>query len=508
MNVIVEPEVRSPASREAALSSKALEGVTAAVRMPIAQMLGRVAVYSFLALWFLRAFYLADPDIWWHLATGRWILAHHALPVTDPFSSYGADKPWIVYSWLFDIATQLLFRSLGCLSAILYEVAVRVALAVALFHLVQGLLPRFWRAAAITLISLYGMSYVIGPRPGMLTILFGIIELDILLAVRRTGASKKLWLLPLLMLIWVNWHIQFVYGLLLLGVFAGEPLLARLWLVPAGETHLWPAKRGWLALGATFLATLLNPYGPRIYSTVFLYMHQPKSFFQIVELRAMTFRVPQNYVLLLLFLAAAIAVGWRHERRLLWPILLAIASVLAFHSVKDCWFLAIVSAAALADGWRLNVSRDLPRLAQRYKLATAVWVAALLIAGFRYYGVSNDFLEIQVNANFPAPAARFIEQHHLQGPLYNDFNWGGYLIWRLPELRVAIDGRTNVHGDERVGHFGDMWLGKPVWATDPELSQANIVVANKDKALTSLLLLDRRFNILYEDVQAVIFQRR
>jgi hypothetical protein len=295
---------------------------------------------------------------------------------------------------------------------------------------------------------------------------------------------------------------------LLLGVFAIEPLLAKLWFSDPDETDLWPTKQGWLALAATFLATLLNPYGPRIYSTVFLYMNQPKSFFQIVELRAMTFRVPQNFVVLLLFLGAAIAVGWRRERRLLWPILLATASVLAFRSVKDSWFLAVISAAALADGWRLNFSRDLPRLTNHYRLATAVWVTALLFAGFPYYGVSNDFLEIQVNGNFPAPAARFIEQHHLQGPLYNDFNWGAYLIWRLPELRVAIDGRTNVHGDERVGHFGDMWLGKPVWANDPELSQANIVVANKDKALTSLLLLDRRFSILYEDMQAVIFQRR
>jgi len=507
MNVTVEPEIRSSGSSKVPIS-KLFDAASAVANTPIAHMLGLLVVYTSLALMFLRSFYLADPDIWWHLATGRWILAHDALPVTDPFSSYGADKPLVVYSWLFDIVMQLLFRSLSYMLAVVYEVALRVALAGALFRLVHGLLPRFWRAAAITLISLYGMSYVIGPRPGMLTILFGIIELDILLAVRRTGEGKKLWILPLLMLVWVNWHIQFVYGLMLLGVFAIEPLLARLSFSHPDETDSWPARQGWLALATTFLATLLNPYGPRIYSTVFLYMHQPKSFFQIVELRAMTFRVPQNYVVLLLFLAAALAVGWRRERRLLWPMLLAIASVLAFRSVKESWFLVVVSAAALTHGWHLNISQDVPSLTNRYRLATAVWVAAILFAGFRYYGVSNDFLEIQVNGNFPSAAARFLEQHHLQGPLYNDFNWGGYLTWRLPELRVAIDGRTNVHGDERVGHFGDMWLGKPVWATDLELSQANIVLANKDKALTSLLLLDRRFNILYEDVQAVIFQRR
>jgi hypothetical protein len=509
MTVTLEPDVRSAATKTEARVGKWLGVLTAVRHTPIGHMLGLVLVYSLIALLFLRSFYLSDPDIWWHLATGRWILAHHKVPVTDPFSSYGAGKPWIVYSWLFDIVMQLLFRWLSYMSAVVYEVIARVALAVALFHLVKGLVPRFWRAAVVTLLALYGMTYIIGPRPGMLTILFSIIELDILLKVRRTGASKKLWLIPLLMLVWVNWHIQFVYGLLLLGVFAIEPLLSKWWWPSEpGEPNLWPAKQGWIALAATFIATLVNPYGPRIYSTVFLYMYQPKSFFQIVELRGMTFREPQNYVVLLLFLAAAIAVGWRRERRLLWPMLLAIASVLAFHSVKDCWFLAVVSAAALADGWHWDASKQARPLPTRYRLAVAIWVAAALFVGFRYYGVSNDFLEIQVDGNFPAPAAWYVEQHHLRGPLYNDFNWGGFLIWRLPDLPVAIDGRTNVHGDERVGHFGDMWLGKPVWANDPELSRANIVVANKDKALTSLLRLDRRFRIVYEDVQAIVFEHR
>jgi hypothetical protein len=53
-----------------------------------------------------------------------------------------------------------------------------------------------------------------------------------------------------------------------------------------------------------------------------------------------------------------------------------------------------------------------------------------------------------------------------------------------------------------------MWLGKAIWASDPELSRANIVVANKDKGLTSILRLDPRFRIVYEDVQAIVFEHR
>ena len=97
---------------------------------------------------------------------------------------------------------QLLYRPFGYVAIVYFELLVRVALALAFFHLVRSLLPRFWRAVAITGIALYAMSGVIGPRPGMLTILFSIIELDILLSVRRTGSAKKLWLLPPMFAIW------------------------------------------------------------------------------------------------------------------------------------------------------------------------------------------------------------------------------------------------------------------------------------------------------------------
>ena len=478
------------------------------LRAPLAQVAGRVGVYSFLALLFLRRFYLSDPDIWWHLATGRWILQHHAPPLTDPFSSYGLGRPWIAYSWLFDVMIQLFYRPFGYVAIIFFEVLVRVGLAVALFHLIRSLLPCFWRAVAITGVALYAMSWVIGPRPGMLTILFGMIELDILLSVRRTGATKKLWLLPPMFVIWANWHIQFVYGLLLLTVFAGEPLVTRLLMNKTTKENLRPLKAVWLVLCASFVATLVNPYGARVYSTVFQYMHQPKVFGQIVELRAMTFREPSNYVVLFLTLSAAMGIGWRRDTRLLWPVLVSIASVLAFRSVKETWFLAVISACALADGWEWNSFDDLHRLALRYRLMAAVWLLAVLVVGYRFYNVSNDFLEMQVVGGFPETAAQYIEKHHFAGPLYNDFNWGGFLIWRLPQLPVALDGRTNVHGDERVGHFGAMWAGTAEWASDSELLHANVVVAKKDSALGSLLRLDPRFKVAYEDVQAVVFQRR
>jgi hypothetical protein len=508
MSVATEPRTRLPDLAGKSVPALVLDLIETACGKPLAHIAGTVAICTLPALLFIRNFSITDPDIWWHLAAGRWILQHHAVPFTDPFSSYGMGKPWVAYSWLFEVLMQLSYQAFGYVSIVLYDVAVRLALAVALFHLVRSLLPHFWRAVALSGLGIYAMTPVIGPRPGMLTILFGIIELEILLSARRTGNTKWLWLLPPMLAVWANWHIAFMYGLLILGVFAGEAVLA----VVAGGRFGWetqlPIKHVFMASIASFVATFMNPYGWRVYFTVFQYMHQTKTYNLINELKPMNFREPAHFVTLFMVLGAAMAIGWRREVSVLWPAFISLAALVAFRSIREVWFLAVISCGAIADHWTLPHADDRRPLPWRERLLVGIAILAVLMVGYRHYDVSNSWLEIQVDGNFPEVAARFIEQNHLAGPLYNHFNDGGYLIWRLPSLPVSMDGRANVHGDDRIAHHYAVWIGKPEWASDPELSQANIVLARKEAPLTSLLRLDSHFKIVFEDVQAVVFQRK
>ncbi len=508
MGAVTESEKISQPSESRATPSSTVSGHdTPADRAPLLQVLTRIALYALPALLFIRKFGILDRDIWWHLATGRWILQHHAVPHTDPFSVFGIDRPWYVYSWVFDLVMQGLYLQFGYAGIILFEIAARVLIMVALFHLLYSLLPRFWTAATLSALSFYAMTPVIAPRPAMLTILFGIVELELLLSARRTGKTRQLWLIPPMLLLWANWHIQFVYGLLVLGVFAADVLLNSLSgkNLPAAQSSV---RAYWAVLLASTLATFVNPYGPRVYETVFQYMHQPQVFNLVVELRAMDFRHPQHFLALLLALAAAMAIGWRRETRPLWAVLLFIAAFLAFRSVKEIWFLSVVAAAALADGWTSATASQLPTLSFREKFLVAVAVLAVLMVGYRHYDVSNNWLDMQIAGSFPESAARYIEKHHLPGPLYNDFNDGGFLIWRLPWLPVAMDGRTNVHGDDRVAHSSAVWSGKPGWDSDPELLRANLILAAKDSTFAALLRQNPRYKIVFEDIQTIVFQPR
>jgi hypothetical protein len=476
------------------------------------RLAGTVLLYCFPALLFVRAFSIVDPDIWWHLRAGRWALQHHAVPVTDPFSLDGAGRIWVLYSWMFDATMARLFAHFGLTSVAAYEIAVRVALPVLLFHTLRTLLTGFWRPAALTAAAVFSMNGVIGPRPGMITILLVVALFHILSSATRTGRTKLLWLLPPLFVLWANWHIQFVYGLFVLGVFAAEPILNRVFRYHPRQSHTLPASALWIAFGSSALATLLNPYGIRVYATALLYAGQTRVYNIISEFLAMSFRQPEHYVALALALGAAMAIGWRRDPRPLWLILLAVTSVLAFRSVREIWFLAIVSACVIADGWEVPDAPHATRASaislRRSRALVGIWVVALVLASCRHYGLSNQALEVQVAGDFPEGAAHYIETHHLQGPLLNDLSWGGYLIWRLPGLPVALDGRTNVYGEDRIVQFSKLWKGKPGWNDDPDLRRSNLVLTPSDAAIASLLRNSPDFRIAYEDSQAVVFQRR
>jgi len=114
-------------------------------------------------------------------------------------------------------------------------------------------------------------------------------------------------------------------------------------------------------------------------------------------------------------------------------------------------------------------------------------------------------LQLAVAKAFPVDAANFVEHQGYSGPIYNYYDWGGYLMWRFPNLLVSIDGRNQIHDMDRLRHFVGVWNGAPGWASDPELSAARLIIAEKVLPLTQLLRLDPRFKLVYEDKLAAVF---
>jgi hypothetical protein len=186
--------------------------------------------------------------------------------------------------------------------------------------------------------------------------------------------------------------------------------------------------------------------------------------------------------------------------------LLAFAAVLAFRSQRDVWVMAVVGALILAS--TITGSEKAAMRLPKWATALAVLAAGLaVLAGSFVMGVNNARLETQLAKNLPVDAVEMVRSKGYAGPLFNNYNWGGYLIWAL-RMPVSIDGRQNLYGDQRIDRSVATWGAEPDWATDAQLMKAGIVIGPVKAPLNQVLRMDSRFQLVYEDKVAAVFVAR
>jgi hypothetical protein len=456
---------------------------------------------------------LSSSDLWWHLRTGQWIAQHGTVPRTDPFSVHGQGRPWVAYSWLFEVTTYGLYQALGLTGIVLYRLAVCAAVLLSVHRLVARREPHFVRAAVLTALAFLALVPLLSERSWLFTILFTTCTLSAVLSLRAGTATRAVWLLPVAFALWANLHIQFVYGLAVLGLACLAPLADALLGRPVSGTAAdTPGTRPWWRLlgltAACAAATLVNPYGPRLYAVVAEFASQTAVTFNVVdELKAPSFRMPADWVFLALAGAGAFALGRRARGSLFELLLLAGTALLAFRAGRDTWFLVLASLTALtADPRPAAAAERFPLSGARVAVVAAA-VALFLTLVACYRDLSEQRLADAVARSYPVAAVEYVRQAGYPGPLFTDVEWGGYLTWALPERLVNIDGRAELHGEERLARHTNTVQGVG-WEDDPELTRARLVVTVKVRGLSSVLRLSPRFEKVYEDRVAVVFKAR
>jgi hypothetical protein len=403
---------------------------------------------------------------------------------------------------------------MGLPGILLFRVALVFAVAVAIHRLVAKREPRFIFATGLVGLALLPVGYLMSERPWLFTILFFTLTLDAILDLQAGRSRRAIWLLPAYFVLWANLHIQFIHGLFVLALACAAPLVDQHFgFGEPGEHAGRVGSRSWWQLVwltiACALATLCNPYGLRLYGVVFDYATQTGAYDLVEEHLAMDFRAAWNWALLSLSFGAAFALGRRRRISSFAVLLLASAAYFSFHSRRDLWFMVLTALALLTTGDRPRISLpDRFLLTPRRVLALGLGIILMFVAIGWSQGISRARLEQAVEEKFPARAAAYVEKQAYVGPLYNSFDWGGYLIWRLPALPVSIDGRTNLHGVERIVRSYRTWAGEPGWETDPELTVARVVIGKSSSRLVHLLRKGPRFRLVYDDQLAVVLVAR
>jgi hypothetical protein len=495
----VAPGTSSPATKLRAVSFANPKAESAI------QALILVILFAVPAIFWARTNGILDPDIWWHLRTGQWIIEHRTIPRTDSFSSFAAGKPWQAYSWLFEVVVYKLYSNFGLLGIVLYTGFLTVAITAALHHMVKRLQQDFSLVILFTFAAAMCMGHLYTPRPWLFTILFFILELDILMQVHRTGRVRELFWLPVIFALWSNFHIQFIDGLVALALASAEPIADIFWpSFPNQEGRRIHPLAIPAASIACLLATFLNPYGPSLYKVAYELNAQTGVLNLINELKAVPFRDLTDFTMLLLALAACAALARAPRLLPFETALFAFAAFVSFRSQRDVWVMATIAVAILAS--RVAGSKK----AKDYTTAAIAPLAALaaslaVIVACLVTKIDNASLRRQMSLIEPVQAVEFIQQQGFAGPLYNDFNWSGYLIFHLQNLPPSIDGRTALMGEEHLNRAVATVEAQPGWSSDPQLTSAGIVLLPVSAPLAAMLQIDRRFHLVYQDKLAMVF---
>jgi hypothetical protein len=458
----------------------------------------------------LPKFSVVDPDIWMHLKLGDWIVENSAVPYVGILSRTAGHQPWIAYSWLYEVLLSR-FHSFGLAGIAVYGLLLTLAVAYSVFWMTRRLSGRFWSASLLATATCAAFLFNVFPRPVFFSMTLFTITLTLLLEARRTGRPHLLYWLPPLFVLWANVHIQFIYGVFVVALFVAVSLFqeaaARLGFAPESLLPLsLPVRTLVIVLGACVLATCVGPYSYHLYSVVFGYATATFPYAYIREFQALSFRSYVDFVQLLLTGFAFFVLG---RQKKLDPFLLALlcaASVVGFRTQRDSWFICIPAAACIAVALRQTESLRSESIGEKAGLALALALLIVLYARLTDFNPAN--LRLAVGNVFPVRAINFLRDHPQTGPLYNAYNWGGFISWYMPEFPVAIDGRTDLYGDEIDTRFFLTEIGDASYVNDPYLNESRLILLPQEKPLARVLAADSRFTLIYQDSLAMVFVRR
>jgi hypothetical protein len=481
----------------------------------------------------LPKYSVVDNDLWLHLKVGDWILEHHSVPHTGILSRTAVDRPWIAYSWIYEILLSIFHSSLHLVGIAIYGLLLTLAVSYCVFWMTRRLSRTFWRACFLATATCAAFLFRVYPRPVFFSMALFAITLTLLLEARRTARLQLLYWLPPIFVLWANVHIQFVYGLFAVALFVGvstlQEQMGRTRFTASLVAPTLPWRKLLVILAACVGASCVGPYTFHPYAVVFAYASSTFPFAHVREFQALDFRGYTDFVQLLMTGLAFFALGRKKQFDVFLFLLLAVASVVGFRTQRDSWFICIPAAACLASEFATEKMRRQARVHEREhervdekderdehperehileKLSLAAVLAGLLCLYAKLVGFNTPNLRVAINATYPVQAVNFLRDHPQPGPLYNTYDWGDFITWYMPEYPVAIDGRTDLYGDELDNRFYLTENGDPLYADDPYLQEAKLVLIGKQKPLAKLLAADENFQLIYQDSMAVVYVKR
>lgn len=484
-------------------------------RMTISTLL---LLISFGAALALATWPAQDPDMYWHLAMARQQWVEGSRWTVDSFSHTIRGTEWNNAFWLGHYPFYALYLWLGDAGLTLYTV-VLAGLGMLFLALNSEGNPAI-RAVSLILGALTS-AVAWTARPHMISFTLTALLLLLLKRYREGRISHLWWLIPIFAL-WPNLHGGYALGFAALAmVLLGEGIH---WLTDAVIQPQDPGptlhKAGHIALVglASAAATVIfNPNGFEAISYPFALMLGDATRSYIVEWQSPDFGYVQAIPQLLLTLATLAALGLSHERADWGDLLLVLGfTYLSYTAWRVAQLYPLVMVPLLvrhASNWfeslGLELHWDRPARGVRLWLNSALALIILAVTGWMMADRLNpQEAEATLRATYPAEAVDWLRAHPQPRELFNNYTWGGYIIWTLPEMPVFVDGRTDLYGAGILGEYRQIHDASEGWEAALAARGINtVLVENNSPIALALADLPEQWALVHEDETAVVLVR-
>jgi hypothetical protein len=387
-----------------------------------------------------------DPDTYWHLASGQWMLDHHQILRADIFSSTVSGQPYSVGEWLGEIVLALVFNAGGWAGLAIFR---GLLVAIAAFFLARlarrGGAP-LMAALLVVVVALVFSKSRWTDRPAIFTFMLFPVALDLLYSA-RAGSRRALIAIPPLILLWANLHGGYPIGIALVFAFTIEALIVR-------RSNVMPFV---VTLVASIVLSFADPETFGVAGAVGHAFAPPRF---ISEEAPPDVLEPSGFIFAV-FVLASLGVALFDGGGLLDALLLIPLLWLALSAQRQLAFFVFASTPFVSAGVArlyLRVRRGATPLRPMPPMAAAA-LAVLLCAG----ALASVIGVPQAPDDHAYPVGAVAALRTGSGTLLNEYDWGGYLIYRVPERKVFVDGRLFPFYPDVLRDYRDAVELRPDW---------------------------------------------
>ena len=449
---------------------------------------------------------LKDGDTGMHLRTGDWIAAHGKVPDKDIFSYTQPDATWYAFQWGSAVLYSKLnavwgLRAIAFLSGIVIAVWVTVLTQAMISLRVQGLLAVLLALAGANAASIHYLA-----RPHLITMLLLAVSMWIAESDRRRS-SRWLWLLVPIAAVWANLHSGFV----ILPVYLGAICAGMI-----AEKKFADAKRYAAVTGAAVFATLLNPYGIKLYLHIAGFLSGPVATRLVDEYQSPVFRSEASYWFLILLFASLVLSGINLlQKRFADTAIVLVFAAAALVSARNIPLFVTAALPILGRSitalWR--ESRSFEQLFQQGAALASrcggftIWSAAVVVLCAVLTPASEWPADLDPKY-FPSELIHRNAAVFESGRVFTTDQWGDDLIYSFRgKVPVFMDGRSDFYSAKTVGDYLGIVNGGPSWRQLLDEYRIGVVLAPAESPITALLSASGAWTAKDSSPMAVLFVR-